>query len=101
MEDKVELDILQIWKGVLKIENIGLEDNFFDVGGTSLHVAEIYYKLVEKFNISNFSMVDLFEYTNVKELSIYIKQNSHLEENTKNNNRGLKRKEALLNRKLK
>ncbi|MFK4011502.1 non-ribosomal peptide synthetase [Bacillus cereus] len=101
MEDKVELDILQIWKDVLKIENIGLEDNFFDVGGTSLHVAEIYYKLVEKFNISNFSMVDLFEYTNVKELSIYIKQNSHLEENTKKNNRGLKRKEALLNRKLK
>ena len=31
--DKTELKLLQIWKNILHIKNISLEDNFFDIGG--------------------------------------------------------------------
>lgn len=39
--NKIEKMILGIWKEVLKNDNIGLDDNFFDVGGTSLKALEI------------------------------------------------------------
>lgn len=97
-EDEIEHSILKIWKDILKTDFIGLDDNFFDVGGTSLHVAEIYYKLIEKFNIKGLSMVDLFEYPTISKLSMYIKQNINEGAKAQEQSRGHKRKEALLKR---
>ncbi|MBR0142033.1 MAG: hypothetical protein IJM19_07290, partial [Ruminococcus sp.] len=42
--NNMEKMILDIWKDVLKNDNIELDDNFFDVGGTSLKALEIVEK---------------------------------------------------------
>src|SRR5690606_19673409 len=71
-DNPIEQKILTIWQNVLKHEQIGLDDNFFDVGGTSLHITEIYYQLVSTFKLKQLSMVDLFQYTTIRQLTEYI-----------------------------
>ncbi len=44
--DKEKL-LLQVWEDVLKRENIGIEDNFFEIGGHSLNVIQIISKAKE------------------------------------------------------
>jgi hypothetical protein len=41
----LERDIAGIWRDVLQIRNPGLDQNFFDVGGTSIHVADVHSRL--------------------------------------------------------
>jgi amino acid adenylation domain-containing protein len=68
--------LLQIWKMKVGNVNISVDDNFFDVGGTSLHIPEMYYEILEAFNISDskLSMVDLFEYTTIKQFSKHVEE---------------------------
>ncbi len=44
--------IKQIWSEVLEQPEISMSDNFFDLGGNSLKVAELSVKLLHKFSIS-------------------------------------------------
>jgi enterobactin synthetase component F len=37
----VEKKLATLWQQVLKVERVGLHDNFFDLGGDSLHAAEM------------------------------------------------------------
>ncbi|OAT81015.1 hypothetical protein A6P54_13560 [Bacillus sp. MKU004] len=64
--------IKNIWMDTLKNGEIDADDNFFDVGGTSLHVTEIYYKLTEELGLEGIQITDLFEYTTIRELATYI-----------------------------
>jgi amino acid adenylation domain-containing protein len=41
--------IANIWKEILRLEEIGLHDNFFDLGANSLHVIQLNWKLNEIF----------------------------------------------------
>ncbi|MGE7625288.1 amino acid adenylation domain-containing protein [Viridibacillus sp. NPDC096237] len=66
--------VRDIWSLVLKNNALQLDDNFFDVGGTSLHVTEIYYKLVDEFALDDMKIIDLFEYTTIRNLANYIEQ---------------------------
>lgn len=50
--NETEKVIANIWKDILKVEKISVHDNFFDLGGNSLLVAELSIKLLEKFHIS-------------------------------------------------
>jgi amino acid adenylation domain-containing protein len=58
-----------VWEQVIGTSGINLDENFFDTGGTSMHVAEIHGRLVDAFDIDGLAMVDLFEYTTVRTLA--------------------------------
>jgi amino acid adenylation domain-containing protein len=47
---EIEELITQIWREILKIENLGIHDNFFEVGGHSLLAAQIVARLQDAFN---------------------------------------------------
>ncbi|MEA2843881.1 MAG: hypothetical protein QOJ69_1552, partial [Actinomycetota bacterium] len=47
-------------------------DNFFDVGGTSLHVLDIFTRLVDEFDVPNLSVVDLFEHSSPAALAAHV-----------------------------
>ncbi|MEL3970718.1 amino acid adenylation domain-containing protein [Rossellomorea oryzaecorticis] len=64
--------IRNIWMVTLKNSDIEVDDNFFDVGGTSLHVTEIYYKLTEELGLEDIQVTDLFEYTTIRKLANHI-----------------------------
>jgi acyl-CoA synthetase (AMP-forming)/AMP-acid ligase II/acyl carrier protein len=42
-----EKAIAQIWKDILHLEDIGIHDNFFDLGGNSMNVIQLSWKLKE------------------------------------------------------
>ena len=52
---------------VFQIDIVGIDDNFFDLGGNSLLVAELHRRLVR--DLPWFALVDLYRYPNVRALA--------------------------------
>jgi amino acid adenylation domain-containing protein len=64
--------IAALWREVLQVETVGVHDNFFDLGGDSFGVYELYSKLGELLG-GQLSILDLFKYPTVKALTGHIK----------------------------
>ena len=47
----VENKLVKIWIDVLGIDSVGIDQNFFDVGGHSLHAMSIISRAIEEFKI--------------------------------------------------
>lgn len=65
--DSNEEKLLQIWKNILKIDNIDINDNFFDIGGDSISAINMQLEAL-KYNL-NFEYADIFNYPTIKQLS--------------------------------
>lgn len=63
--------IAQVWREVLRLEQIGAEQNFFEAGGDSITVYLVHKKLLAKFN-TQLAIVDLFRYPTIRALGRYI-----------------------------
>ena len=74
--NEVETDILEAWKAVLGLENIGVTDDLFDIGGHSLKIIAILSKLKVKY--STLSIKDFFELKTVANLAEKVKADSKL-----------------------
>jgi amino acid adenylation domain-containing protein/thioester reductase-like protein len=76
VDPRNELDslILNIWKIVLKKDNIGIEDNLFDLGGDSLSILSIQSLLFK--NGIHIKVQDLFDCPNVRQVSDKVNQKS-------------------------
>ncbi|MEM9447035.1 MAG: amino acid adenylation domain-containing protein [Cyanobacteria bacterium P01_E01_bin.6] len=66
-QTEVEQMIAAIWQDILQIENIGIHDNFFDLGGNSVLLVQAHNKLQESLQQS-LSLVDLFQYPTIDTL---------------------------------
>jgi amino acid adenylation domain-containing protein len=64
----LEAVIADVWKDVLGVPRVGVTDNFFDLGGTSLLIARVHARL-ETLAPGVFSMVDLFGLPTVQMLA--------------------------------
>lgn len=62
--------ITQIWQQVLDVKKLGIHDNFFDLGGHSLLMVQVYNKLREAFH-KDVPMVELFRNPTIATLSRY------------------------------
>jgi amino acid adenylation domain-containing protein len=71
LANPMEREIAQIWQEVLRIEGVGPEDNFFDVGGTSLTLALVESRLRSRTE-APFSTTDLFRYSSIRTLAQYL-----------------------------
>jgi|GEM_PF-166635 len=60
--------IAKIWQEALAVERVGLDDNFFDLGGHSLLVARVRFTLREKLG-RDVALVDFFTYPTVRTLA--------------------------------
>ena len=47
---EIEELVVQVWKDILKVENIGVHDSFFELGGHSLLATQIIARLSDAFN---------------------------------------------------
>ncbi len=56
----LERDLLAIWQDVLLAQELGVHDNFFDLGGNSLLGAEVLAR-IQQGRLGSVSIVDLFE----------------------------------------
>jgi amino acid adenylation domain-containing protein len=66
----LERGISAIWRDVLAISDPGLDQNFFDVGGTSIHIAEVHSRL-QKLLGRQFSVTELFAHASIRALAAH------------------------------
>nr|AIE12095.1 putative NRPS/PKS hybrid synthase module B6C [uncultured bacterium] len=62
---QLEKDIAEVWKQVLKLEEIGVEDNFFDLGGDSYLMIQLHTLLEERL-AREIPITDLFRFSTVR-----------------------------------
>ncbi|WP_341275004.1 SDR family NAD(P)-dependent oxidoreductase [Clostridium beijerinckii] len=65
---QVENKMKNIWKNVLKLDDISLDAKFFEAGGNSLKSIYLISKINEEFE-TEISIVDLFQYPTIRQLS--------------------------------
>jgi aspartate racemase len=65
---ELEAQISEVWKRVLRVERVGLDDNFFDLGGDSLLLLAVHSNLQKGLQLE-IPITDLFEFTTVRTLA--------------------------------
>lgn len=68
---EIEQRIAGIWKDVLFIDSIAVDDNFFDLGGTSLKLLVVHQRLA-KLDYGPISVVDLFARPTIRALAEHL-----------------------------
>jgi amino acid adenylation domain-containing protein len=69
----MEREIASIWQELLKVEKVGVNDNFFGLGGHSLLLVHAQSKVTEVLKVK-VSMVDMFKYPTISALAEYLSQ---------------------------
>jgi len=68
---ETEKRLAGIWRQILEKDRIGIDDNFFDLGGTSLDIIKLNTRIKEEFN-KKIPVVSLFQYTTIRTLTQFI-----------------------------
>ncbi|MCX8130383.1 MAG: amino acid adenylation domain-containing protein [Clostridia bacterium] len=69
--NKTEEEIAAIWSDVLKVENIGINDNFFNLGGDSIKAISLISRINKKL-AANMQMKDIYINQTIRELAVNI-----------------------------
>lgn len=64
----LETQLIQLWEKVLGVQSIGLQDNFFDLGGTSMIAVRLFSELRKRYGKS-LSLSTLFQAPTVEKLA--------------------------------
>jgi acyl-CoA synthetase (AMP-forming)/AMP-acid ligase II/NAD(P)-dependent dehydrogenase (short-subunit alcohol dehydrogenase family) len=98
--DELETTIAGIWREVLKVEQLGVTDNFFDLGGSSLAMGQANGRLQITLK-RKISMTETFQYTTVRTLAAYLSDSNkagNAPELAKSQSRGERRREMVRGR---
>jgi acyl carrier protein len=69
--DEIERTLVQLWQRVLKVPTVGLDDNFFDLGGDSLLLVAVHSSL-QKTLQTEIPVTDLFEFSTIRKLAKHL-----------------------------
>ena len=72
-QDAVEAKLIQIWKNLLHLENIGTRDDFFLLGGHSMLAVRMLIQIKEVFGV-NLPLTSLFQKANIEFLASLINE---------------------------
>ncbi|MCC8379638.1 amino acid adenylation domain-containing protein [Xenorhabdus sp. PB30.3] len=72
-----EYAVFRIWSKILNHSEISLDDNFFQIGGSSLQAARLVIELARQFN-QHFMVQTLYEVPNLRQLAKIISQGNTL-----------------------
>jgi hypothetical protein len=71
----LEARLAEIWRRVLEVEQVGVEDNFFDLGGHSLLLAQVHGHLLEVLG-RPLPLIKLFEHPTIRSLARHLEGDS-------------------------
>ncbi|HEX6289174.1 MAG TPA: amino acid adenylation domain-containing protein, partial [Herpetosiphonaceae bacterium] len=72
-QTELERSIAAIWQEVLHVDRLGVDDNFFDLGGSSVHIVQVHSKLRDLLQ-RDMPVVELFKYPTVGALAKWLSQ---------------------------
>jgi amino acid adenylation domain-containing protein len=78
-EKDIEKQIAGIWKDLLEVERVGVEDNFFDLGGNSLKLIIMLRSLSALFP-GKVTLTDLFRYNTISSIIRHLGEEEEKEE---------------------
>ncbi|MCK4260292.1 MAG: amino acid adenylation domain-containing protein, partial [Halanaerobiales bacterium] len=67
-----EVELVKIWSELLEVEKIGINDNFFDLGGHSLKATQLTARVFKEMNVE-LPLREIFAKPTVEELAEYIR----------------------------
>jgi aspartate racemase len=67
----LERTLAELWRRILKVPNVGLDDNFFDLGGDSLLLVAVHSNL-QKHLQTEIPLTDLFEFATIRKLAQHL-----------------------------
>ncbi len=71
-QNEFEGRLVTAWEEILGIQDIGVNDNFFDIGGHSIKVIQLKSKLEKQLGIEQVNVSDLFKYPTIRQFSEFI-----------------------------
>lgn len=74
---ELEQDMLDLWQEVLGIQGLGVEDDFFALGGTSLLAARIFSEITHRFK-ATLRLTAILEAPTVRSLAELVKPSEHV-----------------------
>jgi len=67
----IEQTVAELWQRILNVPRVGLDDNFFDLGGDSLLLVAVHSNL-QKVLKTDIPVTDLFEFTTIRKLARHL-----------------------------
>ncbi|MBS1799656.1 MAG: amino acid adenylation domain-containing protein [Acidobacteria bacterium] len=67
----IESTLAAIWGEVLGVEQVGMRDNFFDLGGHSLRLIRVHARVRESLGC-DVAVIDLFRYPTIESLALWL-----------------------------
>jgi acyl carrier protein len=95
--NELERMIAGIWSEVLGLEQVGTQDNFFDLGGHSLRLLQVHLKLRQALG-RDVPLFELFQYPTVSTLAAHLHRGADTELLESSEQRGTRRKESVSRR---
>ncbi len=98
---KTEIQLTQLWSEVLGVETVGIDDNFFEIGGNSLLTTKLILKIRAAFQV-NLPLRSLFESPTVASLAVILDNYHQVEYNNVLNQKNIIdwNKEIILDAKI-
>ena len=98
-QNELQKSISRLWSKILKIDKIGIDDNFFDLGGDSLLSVQL-VMLLEKEMKTEIPVVKFFQYPTIRNFADYIerKHSPQQHSQSKLESRALLQRRALAKR---
>jgi amino acid adenylation domain-containing protein len=94
----LETSIALVWKEVLGVDEVGVDETFFELGGNSLLLAKVHAKLRESFG-AKLLLTHLFQYSTIASLGRWLADEAIPKQQSPTENRAQKQIKAISARK--
>jgi polyketide synthase PksJ len=99
-QTELEIKIAEVWKEILSVREIGVNHNFFAVGGHSLLLLQLRQKLTNSL-ARPISVIDLFRYPSIGTFASFLQENQTRQIENNNIDERSRLQRQALNRRIK
>ena len=96
-ESDLEQKVVELWQNILKVEKVGTNDNFFDLGGHSLLIVRLHAEIKTALD-QPVSLTDLYRFPTVRTFVEYLTSSGTAETLKKSTDRAQRRREMTKHR---
>ena len=93
-EDELQQTIVDVWQNTLKLDKVGVNDIFFDLGGHSLLIVRVHQLLKAQVD-KPISLTDLYRFPTIKSLTDFLNSDGKNESLKKSSDRASRRRERM------
>lgn len=93
-ENELQEIIVKVWQETLQIDKVGVNDNFFDLGGHSLLIVRVHQQLKERLE-KPISLTDLYRFPTIRTLTEFLNADDVNASLKQSSDRAARRRERL------